>query len=110
MCNAEVVGLPGVEVDDKVDDEVDETGPLLLGKPVSLNNGSKQLSPFREKGQALVFRNNVVVKLGAEPAGLGEVDTRVSWAGEIPVDEGDGHPVVTDDVPGGDVAVSDHPV
>jgi hypothetical protein len=103
-----VVSFPGGVADGELDDP--GRGSRGAGRQSGHRRPRRQRAGGRGRrpGQMLALGDNIIVKLGIEPAQLGQFDQRVHRPGGLPVDQGNGHAVPGDDVPRGHVAVADH--
>lgn len=93
--------------DRHLDHAVDQPGSACVGQPVTVGDQAQVPGPRRDVREPLAFGDVVVVQLGVQPAGLGELDLRVDGAGRLPVDQRRAAVGTHEHVPRRGVAVSE---
>ena len=78
--DGDVVSFPGGVADGELDDLVEEAAALGDSQAIGLHDGSELAGAGGDRGQMLALGDNIIVKLGIEPAQLGQFDERVAPA------------------------------
>ena len=106
-CDPRIAHLVGSAQHDEVPHRLDKANAISASKSVAIEQRSHLPRARLRRSKAFPLRNVIVEKLSIEPAGLRQFDEGIDRPGLLPIDEGDGLSVASNDVPRSRIAMPD---